>query len=106
MSATTIPFYGGNGQKDVCSSRMLKKSASGVLASFRASTYPKGTPRLFTRCGLAGRPFSASCGNVLYLTKVCGHRSFVFPTWFSRSLLGLEKVSAIGFFDMTRNCGV
>jgi hypothetical protein len=32
---------------------MLKKSASGVLASFRPSTYPKGTPRIFTRCGLA-----------------------------------------------------
>jgi hypothetical protein len=32
---------------------MLKKSASIVLASFRPSTYPKGTPRAFTRCGLA-----------------------------------------------------
>jgi hypothetical protein len=39
------------------SSRMLKTSASGVLASFRSSTYRKGTPRTFTRCGLAGRTF-------------------------------------------------
>ena len=54
--------------------RMLKKSASGVLASFRASTYPKGTPRLFTRCGLAGRPFSASCGNVRLLCTRADYR--------------------------------
>ena len=32
--------------------RKLKKSASGVLASFRPSTYPEGMPRTFTRCGL------------------------------------------------------
>jgi hypothetical protein len=32
---------------------MLKKSAGSVLASFRPSTYPKGTLRIFTRCGLA-----------------------------------------------------
>ena len=32
---------------------MLKKSASVVLASLRGSTYRKGTPRLFARCGLA-----------------------------------------------------
>ena len=38
MSATTIASYGRSGQKDVCFSRMLKKSASGVLASFRPST--------------------------------------------------------------------
>jgi hypothetical protein len=37
--------------------RMLKKRASFVLASFRPSTYRKGTPRVFTRCGLAGRAF-------------------------------------------------
>jgi len=41
---------------------MLKKSASGVLASLRGSTYrSKRTPRLFARCGLAGQPFWASC---------------------------------------------
>ena len=28
MAATTIALYGQNGQKDVCFSRMLKKSAS------------------------------------------------------------------------------
>lgn len=32
---------------------LLKKTANIVLASFRASTYPPGTPRPFTRCGLA-----------------------------------------------------
>jgi len=36
---------------------MLKKSASIVLASLRGSTYRKGTPRIFARCGLADRPF-------------------------------------------------
>ena len=34
-------------------SRMLKNSASGVLASYRPSTYYKGMLRAFTRCGLA-----------------------------------------------------
>jgi hypothetical protein len=34
-------------------SRMLKKPASFVLASLRDSTYRKGTPRLFARCGRA-----------------------------------------------------
>jgi hypothetical protein len=38
------------------SSRMLKQFASSVLASFRSSTYPRGTLRSFTRCGLAGWP--------------------------------------------------
>ena len=32
---------------------MLKKAVSIVLASLRGSTYRKGTPRLFARCGLA-----------------------------------------------------
>jgi len=40
---------------------MLKKSASVVLASFRPSRTPEGTPQAFTRCGLAERPFWASC---------------------------------------------
>jgi hypothetical protein len=44
MSATTIAPYGQNGQKDVCFSRMLKKSASGVLVLNASSTYPWGTP--------------------------------------------------------------
>jgi len=44
---------------------MLKKSASIVLASLRGSTYRKGTPRLFARCGLAGQPFWASSGTFL-----------------------------------------
>src|SRR5713101_8553931 len=37
--------------------RLLKKSANSVLAPFRPSKYPEGTPRAFTRCGLAGQPF-------------------------------------------------
>jgi len=36
-------------------------AASGVLVAFRPSTYRKGTPRVFTDCGLAGQPFCASC---------------------------------------------
>jgi len=39
---------------------MLKKSASGVLASLRGSEYRSVRPRLFARCGLAGRPLWAS----------------------------------------------
>jgi hypothetical protein len=40
MSATTIASYGENRQKDVRFSRILKKSASGVLALNASSTYP------------------------------------------------------------------
>jgi len=36
---------------------MLKKSASGVLASLRSSTYESVRLRLFAHCGLAGRTF-------------------------------------------------
>ena len=39
------------------SNRMPKKSASGVLALFRGSTYRRSTRRLFARYGLAGRAF-------------------------------------------------
>jgi hypothetical protein len=45
-------------------------AASGVLVAFRPSTYRKGTPRVFTDCGLAGRPFCASCGT--YRRKTTG----------------------------------
>jgi hypothetical protein len=38
-------------------SKMLKKVLSFVLASFKASTYHKGTCRLFARCGLAENLF-------------------------------------------------
>jgi len=55
---------------------MLKKPASGVFTSFRPSTYPEGTPRPFTRCGLAGRLFWATCGNVLLLCHTCGPSKF------------------------------
>jgi len=70
------------------SSRMLEKSASGVLASLRSSTYPEGTLLVFTRCGLAGQPFEhpARCPPVCY---TCGRLSFhramiVFPQPASR----------------------
>jgi hypothetical protein len=43
-------------------SRMLKKAASVVLASFRPSTYRKGTPQAFTRCGLADGLFEHPVG--------------------------------------------
>jgi len=41
MAATTIALYGRHGQKDVCFGRMLKQSASGVLASFRILNVPQ-----------------------------------------------------------------
>jgi hypothetical protein len=43
---------------------MLKKLATFVLASFRSSTYPKGTPRTFTRCGLADELFEHPVGSI------------------------------------------
>ncbi|HAN92855.1 MAG: hypothetical protein CCU27_02560 [Nitrospira sp. UW-LDO-02] len=42
---------------------MRKKSARGVLASLRSSPYGPSTIRFLARCGLAGRPFCASCGD-------------------------------------------
>jgi len=45
---------------------MRKKSASGVLAALRSSPYSASTIRLFAGCGLAGRPFFASCGLLYY----------------------------------------
>jgi hypothetical protein len=49
------PFSNALRPRVIRSGRMLKTSASGVLASFRSSTYRKGTPRIVIRCGLAGR---------------------------------------------------
>ena len=46
---------------------MLKKPASIVLASFRPSTYRKGTPRIFTRCGLADELFEQPTESLLLL---------------------------------------
>jgi len=44
---------------------MLKKSASGVLDSSKSSTYPRRVPLRFRlACGLAERPFWASCGHI------------------------------------------
>jgi len=41
---------------------MRKKSASGVLAALKSSPYRASSLRLFACCGLAGRPFCATCG--------------------------------------------
>jgi len=71
---------------------MRKKSANGVLArhcrltvsaaftnltrviprvvNLRGSPYGTSTIRLFACCGLAGRPFCASCGLLWYLHSV------------------------------------
>ena len=66
------------------SNRMLKNSASFVLASFRPSTYPEGTTRPFTRCGLAGQPFEHPAGAFSSCAARGGQRSsssaeMVFP---------------------------
>ncbi len=47
----------------IAAGRLLKKSASSVLTSFRPSTYPEGTPRAFTRCGPCWTPFLSSLRN-------------------------------------------
>jgi len=47
---------------------------------FVAPCAPEGTPRPFTRCGLAGGVFSSCPGRV-------GYRSSAVPKWFSRSPL-------------------
>jgi len=52
---------------------MLKKSASGVLASLWGSTYRSVRLRFFARCGLAGRPFWASCAAFPYCAKRADH---------------------------------
>src|SRR5437870_13408787 len=52
---------------------------------FVAPCAPEGTPRPFTRCGLAGGVFSSCPGRV-------GYRSSAVPKWFSRSPLGGEQV--------------
>ena len=49
---------------------MLKKAASFVLASLRDSTYRKGTPRLFARCGLADGLFEHPVGSSVIMTCV------------------------------------
>ena len=95
MSATTIASYGSHGQKDVCFGRMLKKSASFVLASFRSSTYPRGyASRSFTRCGLAGRPFEPPARVLCTWPGVCRPSNFCFAEWVFRSLLGSWTLTA------------
>jgi len=63
---------------------MRKKSASGVLASLSGSPYGKSTIRHFARCGLAGRPFCASCGRFWHQHT----------TWTDRIVLVLRKKSS------------
>jgi hypothetical protein len=47
----------------ISASRMLKKSASGVLASLRRLNVPKRTPHLFARYGLADSIFEHPAGD-------------------------------------------
>ncbi len=80
---------GRAGKKEpFASSRMRKKSASGVLASLSGSPYRKSTIRPCARCGLAGRPFCASCEAVQRrpTPRICG--GFGTQNEFFRSLLG------------------
>jgi len=58
---------------------MLKKSASGVLTSLRSSTYRSVRLRLFARCGLAGRPFWASCARFSCCLRRAGYRISTVP---------------------------
>ncbi len=55
QSVTMPRFYLGS--QALKPSRMLKKSASFVLAALGGSTYQQSTPRLLACCGRAGRPF-------------------------------------------------
>ena len=75
MRGYTTPNSKSNG-------RMLKKAASGVLASFRPSTYRKGTPRAFTRCGLADGLFE-------HPVRLCLVPVNVWPIQFRRIEVGL-----------------
>ncbi|CBK43571.1 exported protein of unknown function [Nitrospira defluvii] len=68
---------------------MRKKSASGVLASLRGSPYGTSTIRLFVRCGLAGRPFCASCGRFWRETARVRNATYDAIVEFFRSLLGV-----------------
>ena len=66
--------------------RMLKKSASFVLASLRDSTYRKGTPRLFARCGRADGLFEHPVG-YRQLARTSHSPSLKGAKFVSRSLL-------------------
>jgi len=82
MSATTIAPYGRNGQKDVCFSRMLKKSASGVLASFRSSTYPRGYASGLHSLRPCWTAFLSILQGCSALGLACKQSNFCFTEWF------------------------
>ena len=67
---------------------MLKKSASGVLASFRPSTYPKGTPRASLAAALLDGLFEHPAGVLRFYPRRTDYRCSFMPELFFRGLLG------------------
>jgi len=117
MSATTIASYGSHGQKDVCFGRMLKKSASFVLASFRSSTGTRPPHHSAARTDLvllirrtvrpegyaSGPSLAAALLDGLFEPParvlctwpgVCRPSNFCFAEWVFRSLLGSWTLTA------------
>ena len=67
-----------------CSNRMLKKSASGVLASFRPSTYPRGYASALHSLRPCWTNFLSILRGRVLLSQTCGPLDFrlagiVFP---------------------------
>jgi hypothetical protein len=54
--------------------RMLKKPSNVVLASLKASTYKKRTPRLIAPCGLVGGHFEHPDWSTRYVNRQRFHR--------------------------------
>ena len=92
-------------------SKLLKKSASSVLTSFRPSTCPEGTPRSFTRCGLAwdkarlgapglggwkSGPFETPAGLFSSCRIWADHRRSNVPKWFFAACHTRHNQRAIG----------
>ena len=73
---------------------MLKKSASGVLGSSKASTYPKGYASGFDLpAALLDSIFEHSAGPSLSCSRLTDHRSATVPKWFLLSLLAVGDPS-------------
>ena len=89
------------------SNRMLKKSASGVLASLRGSTYRSVRLRLFARCGLAGGLFEhpAWCTRVSQTYRTMkfwrAHRVFPQPSKLTRRVTNRLPASEYSNRDAT-----
>src|SRR4051812_28956716 len=66
---------------------MLKKAASGVLASLRGSTYRSVRLASSLATALPDSLFEHAVGVVSSSPQGIGHRSSAMPKWFSRSLL-------------------